>query len=38
VNDGLTDEERKKEELNNDPDFKKYLTMMKVKIPLVQVR
>ena len=36
--DGLTEEERKKEELNNNPEFKKYLTMYKVKIPLVQIK
>lgn len=34
----MTEEERKKEELQNDENFKKYLTMYKVKIPVINVK
>lgn len=36
VDDGLTEEERKKQELENNPDFAKYIKLYKiVKVPLV---
>lgn len=38
VDDGKTEEERKKEELQNNEDFAKYLKMMKFKIRLIQIR
>ena len=38
VNDGFTPEERRKNQLEEDPDFKKYLTMYKMKIPLINIR
>jgi hypothetical protein len=38
VNDGFTPEERRKNQLQEDPDFKKYLMMKRMKIPLANIR
>ena len=38
VNDGFTPEERKKNELENNPAFKGYLMMKRMRIPLAQIR
>ena len=37
-NDGFTPEERRKNELEDDANFKKYLSMLKMKIPLIHIR
>lgn len=38
VDDGKTEEERKKEELQDNEDFQKYMKMYKFKIRLVQIK
>lgn len=38
VDDGLTPEQRRKAELESDSDFKKYLMMYRMKIPLINIR
>lgn len=38
ANDGFTPEERRKNQLEEDPDFKKYLMMKRMKIPLANIR
>ena len=38
VNDGFTPEERRKNQLEEDPNFKKYLMMKRMKIPLANIR
>ena len=38
IDDGFTPEERRKNELEDDPNFKKYITMQKMKIPLINIR
>ena len=38
IDDGFTPEQRRKNTLENDPGFKKYLMMYRMKIPLVNIR
>jgi len=38
VDDGLTPEEKKKEKLSGDPGFKKYITMKKMGVLLINIR
>ena len=38
VDDGFTPEQRRKNELENDPGFKAYLMMKKMRIPLINIR
>jgi hypothetical protein len=38
IDDGFTPEERRKNELEIDPDFKKYSMMKRMKIPLCNIR
>ena len=38
VNDGFTPQERRKNQLEEDPAFKKYLMMKRMKIPLAGIR
>ena len=37
-NDGMTADQRKKNDLENNPEFKTYLMMKKMRIPLHQIR
>ena len=38
ADDGFTPEERRKNQLEEDPNFKKYLMMKRMKIPLANIR
>ena len=38
IDDGITPEQRRKNHLETDPGFKKFLMMYRMKIPLVNIR